>query len=618
MIELGIAQSHSSAACLMRDGAIVGMIQEERLTKRKNQVAFPRLAIAEMIAQHLGGDAARIGRVVFAENSIDPYGIALDRYSDFSVANHVEEQHRLWRPRFYGKDVDVGAYWRDEYLSGRFRNLDHSHDLGFIERMSWEEASAYFSDVERPAAMKRHFGWEGETATVDHHTCHAYYAYYGSTLSEARRREALVLTADAWGEGRNWSAWLPRDDGSLENIGGGKEHAVARLYKFVTLILGMKPNEHEYKVMGLAPYSRSRRHIEATERVFFEALDFRGGQFVSDKPLKESYFDLKDRLEGHRFDNIAAALQNWTTRVTGAWAAHWLAKTGRRGVCFSGGLSMNIRANGEMLDRPEIGWLSVPASGGDESLCAGACFADRARRGEAAKPIRHVYLGGTPKAEEWAGRLGETKLSSRDFGVLERVSTREIAEMLAADFIIARCAGPAEFGARSLGNRSILANPANPENVKKINDAIKNRDFWMPFTPSILKEFAGELLENPKAVDSPFMTIGYRSRPAARTKIPGALHFADHSARPQFVDRETNPEYWALIDAFRERTGIPALLNTSLNLHGEPMNYSVADAARTVALSDLDFLVLPDDALLYKRSAFERLKSVIGRVAEAA
>jgi carbamoyltransferase len=271
-----------------------------------------------------------------------------------------------------------------------------------------------------------------------------------------------------------------------------------------------------------------------------------------------------------------------------------------------------------MLDRPEIGWLSVPASGGDESLCAGACFADRARRGEAAKPIRHVYLGGTPKAEEWGGRLGETKLSSRDFGVLERVSTREIAEMLAADFIIARCAGPAEFGARSLGNRSILANPANPENVKKINDAIKNRDFWMPFTPSILKEFAGELLENPKAVDSPFMTIGYRSRPAARTKIPGALHFADHSARPQFVDRETNPEYWALIDAFRERTGIPALLNTSLNLHGEPMNYSVADAARTVALSDLDFLVLPDNALLYKRSAFERLKSVIGRVAEAA
>jgi len=618
MIELGIAQSHSSAACLMRDGAIVGMIQEERLTKRKNQVAFPRLAIAEMVAQHLSGDAARIGRVVFAENRIDPYGIALDRYSDFSEANHVEEQHRLWHPRFYGKGVDEGEYWRSEYLSGRFRNLDHSHDLRFIERMDWKEASAHFSDVERPAALKRHFGWAGEIATIDHHTCHAYYAYYGATLPEARRREALVLTADAWGEGRNWTAWLPRADGTLELVGGGKEHAVARLYKFVTLILGMKPNEHEYKVMGLAPYSRSRRHIEAAERVFFEALDFRDGQFVSERPLKDSYFDLKDRLEGHRFDNIAAALQNWTTRVTGAWAAHWLAKTGRRGVCFSGGLSMNIRANGEMLDRPEIAWMSVPASGGDESLCAGACFADRSRRGLAATPIRHAYLGGVPKADDWTGRLGGTKMSAQDFGVLERIGTREIAKMLAADLIVARCAGPAEFGARALGNRSILANPANPDNVKKINDAIKNRDFWMPFTPSILKEHVGELLENPKSVESPFMTIGFRSKPAARAKIPGALHFADHSARPQFVDRETNPEYWALIDAFRELTGIPALLNTSLNLHGEPMNYSVADAARTVALSDLDFLVLPGKALLYKRCAFERLKSVIGRVAEAA
>jgi len=260
----------------------------------------------------------------------------------------------------------------------------------------------------------------------------------------------------------------------------------------------------------------------------------------------------------------------------------------------------------------------VPASGGDESLCVGACFADRAKRGEAVTPIRHVYLGGAAKADEWTGRLGDTKLSPRDFGVLERVSTREIAEMLAADLIIARCAGRAEFGARALGNRSILANPANPENVKTINDAIKNRDFWMPFTPSILREYTGELLENPKSVDSPFMTIGFRSKSAARAKIAGALHFADHSARPQFVDRETNTEFWALIDAFRELTGIPALLNTSLNLHGEPMNYSVADAVRTVALSDLDYLVMPGNALLYKRSAFERLKSVIGRIAEAA
>lgn len=618
MIEIGIAQSHSSSACLMRDGEIVGMIQEERFTKRKNQVAFPVHAIRAMVEQHAAGNASAINRLIFAEHHIDPYGVALDRYSEFSVADHIAEQHRLWYPHFYGDGIDVSGYWRDEYLSGRFLNKDHGHELEFIEKMSWDDASAHFSDVERIAAMKRHFGWEGETQTVDHHTCHAYYAFYGTPLSEDRRREALVVTADAWGEGRNWSVWLPSDDGTLRNLGGGIEHSVARLYKFVTLILGMKPNEHEYKVMGMAPYSRSQKHIEATERVFFEILDFRDGDFVSEKPLKDSYFDLKDRLEGHRFDNISAALQNWATQVTGNWISHWLDQTGRKGVCFSGGLSMNIRLNGEVLDRPDVDWLSVPASGGDEALCAGACFAAAADRGDEIQPIRHVYLGGQPVQSEWTDRLGETDMTPGEFGILQLADETEAAKLLAADIIVARCNGPAEFGARSLGNRAILANPANPENVKTINDVIKNRDFWMPFTPSILKEHSQSLLENPKDIDAPYMTIGFRSKPEARKQITGGLHFADYSARPQFVDRETNPEYWALIEAFRALTGIPALLNTSLNLHGEPMNYSVADAARTVALSDLDFLLMPGNSLLFKRRAAGVLEKCLGRSAVAA
>ena len=168
---------------------------------------------------------------------------------------------------------------------------------------------------------------------------------------------------------------------------------------------------------------------------------------------------------------------------------------------------------------------------------------------------------------------------------------------------MARCIGRAEFGARSLGNRSILANPSNLENLKKINVAIKHRDFWMPFAPSILVEYANDYLVNQKNVQSPFMTIGYDSRPDRSGEMVAALHPADGTARPQFVDRATNPEYWSLIDAFRQLTGTPVLLNTSLNLHGEPMNYSVADAVRTVALSDMNFLLLPENKLLAKKSA---------------
>ena len=287
---IGVAESHGSSACLMLQGQIVGLLQEERLTKRKNQVAFPRLAIEALISEHLNGDPTRIDRVVLAEHWIDPYAIALDRHAEYSVLQHVKEQHDLWRPYFYGGDVNLGAYWTEKFLAGESLNSDHGYDFTFLKEMEWEEVTNHFSQVKRQEAFQTHFGWAGEFTNVDHHTCHAYYAAYGSPLSASERRDALVLTADAWGEDRNWSAWIVKDSGELECVDSGQDHIVARIYKFVTLILGMKPNEHEFKVMGLAPYSKSTRHILEAEAVFNGVLDFRDGAFVSDDPLKRVIF----------------------------------------------------------------------------------------------------------------------------------------------------------------------------------------------------------------------------------------------------------------------------------------------------------------------------------------
>jgi carbamoyltransferase len=373
----------------------------------------------------------------------------------------------------------------------------------------------------------------------------------------------------------------------------------------------MKPNEHEYKVMGLSSYSNSERHIKNAEAVFFDALDFRDGAFVSDKPLSDSYFDLRDRLEGHRFDNISAAVQNWSTELTRAWMQHWLQVTGCEGVCFSGGLSMNIKMNGLLLDIPELKWLSIPASGGDESLSAGACFAKQATSQKTIVPLQHVYLGSEPDFDDWHIRLDDTDLSTNDFVVIDNVNATAVAFLLAADEIVARCVGHAEFGARSLGNRTILANPSNPENLKKINDTIKNRDFWMPFTPSILEEHTDRYIVNPKSVSSPYMTIGFSTKPAAWVEIPAALHPADKSARPQFVFRETNEDYWMIIECFRQATGIPAILNTSLNLHGDPMNYDICDAVRTLALSKLELLLVPGNRLICKKVAEPRIRTLL-------
>ena len=126
------------------------------------------------------------------------------------------------------------------------------------------------------------------------------------------------------------------ENNKIKEIEYGDDFLLARIYKFCTLILGMKPNEHEYKVMGLSAYSTSIKHIEKVEELFFKILDFKNGKFISEKPLKDSYFDLKDRLEGHRFDNISAGLQNWTSKLTTKWINYWLVKTGKKVVCFFG------------------------------------------------------------------------------------------------------------------------------------------------------------------------------------------------------------------------------------------------------------------------------------------
>jgi len=612
MIVLGVADGHNASAALMRDGLIVGMVQEERLTKTKNQTGFPKRAIEELVRDHLDGKFERIDHVALASLHLDPYFIALDHYANFTVHDWVTEMHQYWKPYFYGDRAKVEHYWRDRILSKTGLNRCHNHEFAFLSEMPRQDAAKRFNEIVRPGTIKRLFGCDTAVSKIVHHKCHAYYGLYGNELSPADIPDALVLTADAWGDDENWGAWISDSRGQLTRIAGGADHGIARIYKFATLILGMKPNEHEYKVMGLSAYSRHGRYVEAVEQIFREALDFVDGKFVSARPLRDSYFDVQERLEGHRFDNIAAGLQSWASKLTLGWASHWLKATGKKVLCFSGGLSMNIKLNGDLALLPAVRHLSVPASGGDETISAGACFAFAAENGQQVKPIRHVYLGAnTACVDGWDECLNETALTRHDFEIMTGIGPHEAARLLARNVILARCVGRSEFGARALGNRSILANPSDPANLARINNSVKNRDFWMPFTPSIQAEHASAYLDNPKNIFSPFMTIGFKTMPETAKTIIAALHPADRSARPQMVRKQDNPEYWELIERFREMTGIAALLNTSLNLHGEPMNYSLADAVRTMSLSDLPCVLTSGDVLICKKSTVSDIKTAL-------
>ena len=173
----------------------------------------------------------------------------------------------------------------------------------------------------------------------------------------------------------------------------------------------------------------------------------------------------------------------------------------------------------------------------------------------------------------------------------ERIEEK-IAELLVGDGVVARCSGRMEYGARALGNRSILANPSDHRVVPLINRMSKNRDFWMPFAPTILKEREADYLVNPKGLGSPYMMLAFPTQPKRRDELRAAIHPQDGTARPQILEEDVNPEYFRIIREFERRTGIGAVLNTSFNLHGEPLVSSPADAVDTFERSGLPHLAL--------------------------
>ena len=173
--------------------------------------------------------------------------------------------------------------------------------------------------------------------------------------------------------------------------------------------------------------------------------------------------------------------------------------------------------------------------------------------------------------------------------------------MLIKGLVIGRCCGKMEFGARSLGNRSIIADPRNRSIVEVINDKIKNRDFWMPFAPSILDDHVHKYTVNPKNIESPFMTIGFESTEEGSKALEAGTHPSDKTLRPNVVTLKNNPAYYSLIKNFQKKTGIGGLLNTSFNLHGEPIVSTASDAYRVFKLTDIDILLF-DEKIISKKT----------------
>jgi carbamoyltransferase len=588
---LGLQEAHDASVCVMVGGKVVAAAQEERFTGLKGDYGLPRNAI-DACLRKAGLDRKDIDEVALASHAWNPVLTKIKRNANFSVDDWVKEQRDYWHPRlFEGKDVN----YYDLYKNRPDFSYDDSYPMdallgGYMDPREMKEMARI-----RKETVAGFLGIDGaKVRTITHEECHAYYAYFASPL----RGEVLCLTAEGIGDYSNGTVSRFDEMGRRE-LAHTKENHLGHIYQYMTLMLGMKPAQHEYKVMGLAPYANDYE-VAKSYKVFENILKVDGLNIVFDQKPRDLYFHFRDALEGHRFDGIAGAVQQWLEEILMRWVSVAVAQTGLSRVVMAGGVAQNIKAMKRLVELAGVDDLFICPAAGDTSLPIGACYYAMHEHIVATKlsldllePLPDMYLGPAFSDGDRTRAIEETKAGER-YRITQNMRPESIAAVLAAGKVVGRSAGGMEFGLRSLGNRSILADPRDPATLRKINSAIKFRDFWMPFTPTVLAERASDYLSNPKSVRSPFMTMAFDTQPLAKSDLIAALHPADLTARPQVLERSANPDYYDIIKAFERRTGVGGILNTSFNLHGDPIALGPREAIYTLDHSELDALLIGD------------------------
>ena len=574
---LAIHDGHNASAAVLNNGEVIAAIQEERLTRDKNQGGFPERSINEIL-EIANCDLKDVDQIVFCG-----FGVINHKTRD-DVMGSYERKFNFQHKNFFKKAEDQIRQYRDSLFPGLKINKRKKH----LKRKQEQRI--------QPLLIK---GVEREKIQfIDHHLCHAATAYYGQPNMKDK---ILVLTCDGAGDYLSASVRIGQN-GRLEKLGDvSQDDSVPILYSFVTYLMGFVPLEHEYKLMGLAPYAKggqqSREICDYFKSLFRFTKDNKyGWERQKDVP---STFDmgpvLRDVMQYKRFDQIAGGLQAFIEEFFVEWVERVIAETGVHKLALAGGLFMNVKLNKKIMEMPEVESLYVFPSCGDESISIGAAWAAHEEQNN--DEIKIPALGPTYWSKEYSADEVDAAINQYKFTKKVKIEPvddieKRCAELLADGQIVARCKGKMEFGARALGNRSILADPGSWQTIHIINAMIKQRDFWMPFAPSMMAEYADDYIVNPKGIKAPYMILSFDSKKEILPEIIAAVHPYDGSCRPQVVEKEINPDYHRLIDSYRKLTGKAVVLNTSFNLHGFPVVYSPKDALDVFDKSGLKYLAL--------------------------
>lgn len=575
MYILGIHDGHNSGACILQDGKVIAALSTERVSRVKNDTGYSSAAVAEVlkIASLKPSDISLVA-VASTQRSTKDWFMQADKWY----------QSRL-----------PGIVANAEFALPPLRNFYPA--INFVTRNFLKRVQ--MGNDALVTKIRKDFGLENaKFSFVDHHLCHAAASYYGRPWND----DTLILTLDGRGDGICASVSTGRgtDITRISSTKGG--HSIAEVYLGVTSFLGMKPLEHEYKVMGLAPYA-SRQHGDKVAALFNGLVKVNDDLSFSSKIRTNiSYYWVKKHFVRQRFDNVAYAVQKFTEDVTLDWVRKAIAKTGINNLVLGGGLFMNVKLNKLILELPEVKKLFIMPSCSDESLMIGAAMSEYAKvTGKRPEPVADIYYGNSFDDSYVKSFLSKAAVAKKYEVQQFKDVNGEVAELLSRNQVVARCSGRMEFGARALGNRSILSNPSSFSNVRIINQMIKSRDFWMPFAPSMLAEAEREFIVNPKSMPSPYMIIAFDSVERNRDRIVAAMHQYDFTVRPQVVSKAHNSDYHSIIRAFQKETGIGTVLNTSFNLHGFPIVYTPEDAYYVFENSGLQHLQLNDFLISKKK-----------------
>lgn len=598
---LGISPLDKDAtASFLEDGRVVFACGEERLSRVKLQGGFPHRSV-RLGLEKTGWDPAAIDAVAYAFFDGEGEGRLMRQALDKDAQVHRSDCTAASLQRLRAACSNGYAVDRTQLIPGLpTEQAEFMPRKSLIKRSiyTWTAASPWL-DWQNHRRLFRHwvkesaadharytrellaglteYGLEKKLRRFHHHDTHAANAFYASGFDRA-----LLVTFDGYGSGCCGGVYTGGPAGITLLHRFDFPNSLGHFYEQVTSGLGFKPSRHEGKIVGLAAYGQP----EHLRQVLLERFECEEGD-IRIRAGMNTFFvrALADRFAKR---DVAAAYQRVLEEVGATTIRYWLRKTGLTQVAVSGGVHANVKLNQRIREIDGVEAIFVYPNMGDGGCATGAAMLVFDRNVFSQRPIENVYYGPEYSAAEIQTALEREGLPQER---LDDVEDR-VAQLLTEDCIIARFTGRMEYGPRALGNRSILYPARDPEVNQWLNKQLGRTEF-MPFAPAALASEAHRLFKNLDGCEktAEFMTVTFDCTEEMIAKCPAAVH-VDGTARPQLVTESTNPSFHRILTGYYARTGVPAVINTSFNMHEEPIICSPEDAIRGFLLGNIDYLAI--------------------------